>query len=173
MQCSVFIATSLDGFIARANGDIDWLPIPTAMEDYGYGEFIKSVDTMVLGRNTFELALSFGAWPYKTPVTVLTSRPESLPSALPPLVRVSSGSPDDVITELEQRGATHAYVDGGKTIQRFLEAARIDRLIITTIPVLIGAGIPLFGRLTRDVKLKHVRTRSFDDGLVQSEYRIP
>jgi dihydrofolate reductase len=171
LRCSVYIATSLDGFIARKDGDIDWLPKPSHDEDYGYAEFMKTVDVLVVGRNTFELVRSFGGeWPYAQPVVVLTSRPESLPQPLPPRVRARSGAPDEIVAELERNDAKHVYVDGGVTIQRFLRAGRIDRLIVTTIPVLIGSGLPLFGALAGDVRLKHVRTRVFPNGLVQSEY---
>jgi dihydrofolate reductase len=173
MRCTVYIATSLDGYIARTDGGIDWLPIPKPGEDdYGYGEFMKTVDAVVMGRNTFELVLTYDEWPYTKPVVVLTSRPGVLPSPLPPGVRALSGAPDDIIADLERTGAKHLYVDGGVTIQRFLAAGRIGRMIITRIPVLIGSGLPLFGTSTRDVVLRHVQTRSFPNGLVQSEYLV-
>jgi len=171
MECTVYIATSLDGFIARSNGGIDWLPVPGA-EDYGYAEFMDSVDAIVMGRNTFELALTFGDWPYEKPVVVLSSRPSSLAHPLPSGVRMSSGDPEAILAELTSAGARHVYVDGGVTIRRFLEAGRITRVIITTVPVLIGSGVPLFGGTTRDIRLQHVRTRAFANGLVQSEYRV-
>ena len=171
MECTVYIATSLAGFIARRDGGIDWLPAPGA-EDYGYSEFMDSVDAIVMGRNTFELALTFGAWPYKKPVVVLSNRPSSLPGPLPPGVRTSSGAPDAILAELTSAGARHVYVDGGVTIRRFLEVGRISRVIITTVPVLIGSGVPLFGGNPQDIRLQHVHTRAFSNGLVQSEYRI-
>ncbi len=172
MNASVYIATSLDGFIARANGDLDWLPSPQGPEgeDYGYGEFMKTVDVIVMGRGTYEKVLTFGAWPYETPVVVLSSRKVALPANAPASIEAMSGSPADVVARLESRGLEHAYVDGGVTIQRFLEAGVIQRLIITRVPVLIGSGIPLFGPLTRDIPLQHVETRTFPNGLVQSEY---
>lgn len=173
MNCTVYLATSLDGFIARKDGRIDWLPHPQAAgEDYGYANFMSTVDALVMGRNTFEQALTFGAWPYTKPVYVLTSRPESLQGKLPPSVQTLSGSPDSVIATLEQAGARHLYIDGGHTIQRFLRTGRVNRLIITTVPVLIGAGIPLFGELDHDLQLTHVATRTYADGLVQSEYVV-
>ncbi|MFN8574712.1 MAG: dihydrofolate reductase family protein [Gemmatimonadaceae bacterium] len=174
MNCTVYIATSLDGFIARTDGGIDWLPAPASGgEDYGYSEFMNTVDALVMGRHTFELAMTFGTWPYRKPVYVLTSRPESLPSLLPDRVRALSGSPREVVETVRRDGCQHVYVDGGNTIQRFLRAGLVNRMIITTIPVLIGTGIPLFGPLERDIALTHVGTRAYDDGLVQSEYRIP
>jgi dihydrofolate reductase len=174
VKASVYIAVSLDGFIARVNGDLDWLPAPVGShgEDYGYGEFMKTVDVIVMGRGTYEKVLSFGAWPYETPVVVLSSRHLTLPALAPSSIEVLSGSPAEVVARLESRGLEHAYVDGGVTIQRFLGAGLIQRLIITRVPVLIGSGIPLFGPLTRDVPLLHVNSRVYATGLVQSEYQV-
>src|SRR6185312_12284504 len=125
----------------------------------------------VIGRNTFETVLGFDRWPYDKPVYVLSSRPlPRIPAAA--AVEHLSGDPRDVMTQLEARGAGHIYVDGGVTIQRFLEAGLIDRLIVTRVPVLIGTGIPLFGAVSRDVLLTHVATRQFASGLVQSEYAV-
>lgn len=176
MKASVYIATSLDGFIARENGDIDWLPgIDTspAGEDYGYKEFMESVDVLVMGRSTYEKVLTFGGWPYgKKPIVVLSGRPVDIPKKLARTVTWMSGAPTEILANLSERGAKHAYVDGGKTIQRFLDADLIQQLIITRVPVLIGSGIPLFGPLNRDVHLRHVETRQFPNGLVQSKYEI-
>ena len=171
MKASVFIATSLDGFIARENGAIDWLPANP--EPHGYDEFIASVDAIVIGRKTFETVLGFGGWAYgKTPVVVLSSNASELKAPEGANCDFMSGDPRDIVAALEQRGIKHIYVDGGVTIQRFLEAGLIQRLIITRIPVLLGTGIPLFGPLSHDVKLTHVATRSFAESLVQSEYAI-
>lgn len=176
MRASVFIATSLDGFIARPNGDLDWLPGAdgTALEeDHGYNAFIATVDVVVIGRGTFEKVLSFGAWPYAAmPVRVLSSRDVEIPTSLPPCVEAMSGPPAEVVAELSRQGFRHAYVDGGRTIQGFLAAGLIQKLILTRIPILLGQGIPLFGALPRDVPLRHVRTRAMAGGLVQSEYDI-
>jgi dihydrofolate reductase len=169
MKASVFIATSLDGFIARENGALDWLPANP--EPHGYDEFIASVDAIVIGRNTFETVLGFGGWAYgKTPVVVLTTKQLKAPEGAN--CDFMSGDPREIVPALEQRGINHIYVDGGITIQRFLEAGLIQRLIITRIPILLGTGIPLFGRLSHDVNLTHVATKSFNGGLVQSEYTI-
>ena len=174
MNASVFIATSLDGFIARTNGDIDWLGEPQeGGVDHGYQKFIESVDFLVMGRNTYEKVLSFGvAWPYELPVVVLTHRPLDIPAELASSVETMSGSPADIVAQLRERGAQHLYVDGGKIIQKFLDAGLIQRLIITRIPILLGDGIPLFGSLSNDVQLRHIATRSFEGGLVQSEYEV-
>jgi len=178
MKASVYIATSLDGFIARADGGLDWLPgaegESTAGEDYGYREFMDSVDYLVMGRKTFEFVATFaGEWPYGGKrVVVLSSRPLELPKHVAGRVEWMSGSPGEVVSRLAERGAQHLYVDGGKTIQGFLAAGLIQQLIITQVPVLIGEGIPLFGPLPHDIKLRHIETQSFPSGLVQSRYEV-
>ena len=176
IKASVFIATSLDGFIARANGDLDWLigaQGPSTEQDYGYQEFMNTVDTIVLGRKTFELVLTFDTWPYGgKKVVVLSSRPSTVPSHLVDDVEWLSLSPQRLVERLAAQGATHLYVDGGKTIQGFLNAGLIDELTITRVPVLIGTGVPLFGPLNHDVRLTHTATRQFENGFVQSKYRV-
>jgi dihydrofolate reductase len=172
MTASVFIGTSVDSFIARPNGDLDFLP-PGGGEPHGYTEFIASVDAIVIGRKTFETVLAFEAWPYGGKrVVVLSSRPVDFGEVHGGVVEQMGGSPADIVTQLAASGAHHLYIDGGVTIQRFLRAGLIQRLIITRVPVLIGDGVPLFGTLPHDVRLEHVATRHFPSGLVQSEYRI-
>jgi dihydrofolate reductase len=174
MMASVFVGTSIDGFIARQNGDLDWLPAGGG-EPHGYDEFIATVDTIVIGRNTFETVLAFEAWPYGDKrVVVLSSEPVDLSAAAARggVVEQMGGPPAEIVSNLAARGARHLYVDGGITIQRFLRAGLIDRLVITRVPVLIGDGIPLFGSLPQDIRLRHVATRSYPSGLVQSEYEV-
>jgi dihydrofolate reductase len=171
MKASVFIGVSVDGFIARPNGAFDFLPTTTD-EDHGYDAFIASVDALIIGRKTYEVALSFDRWPYEhRPVFVVSSRP---PAEAPAgaIVEHAIGTPADIADALGARGIEHAYVDGGMTIQSFLRAGLIQRLIITRVPVLIGEGIPLFGALPHDIVLTHVTTRAFPSGLVQTEYVI-
>jgi dihydrofolate reductase len=173
MKASVFVGTSLDGFIARADGALDWLP--DAPEPHGYEEFIASVDTLVIGRKTFETVLSFDGWVYGTKrIVVLSSRPLDLSPAIARggVVEQMGGDPVEIVARLEATGARHLYVDGGITVQRFLRANLIDRLVITRIPVLIGDGIPLFGSLPADIRLRHIASRSYPSGLVQSEYEV-
>jgi dihydrofolate reductase len=171
MRASVFVGASVDGFIARANGELDWLP--ENPEDHGYNEFFASVDALVIGRGTFETVLSFGEWPYgKKKVVVLSTRTLDFSSVKGANVVQMSGTPGEIVAKLEREGVGHVYVDGGITIQRFLRAGLIQRLIVTRVPVLIGSGIPLFGVLDGDVRLKHVSTRSFPSGLVQTEYEV-
>ena len=171
MQASVFVGTSLDGFIARVDGGLDFLP-PGGGEPHGYDEFIATVDALVIGRKTFETVLTFDAWPYgPKPVFVLSTRPLAR-APRGAVVERLSGEPAEIVSQLEARGIRHVYVDGGITIQRFLQAGLIQRLIVTRVPVLIGAGIPLFGPLPRDIVLRHVETRQYASGLVRSEYVV-
>ena len=176
IKASVFIATSLDGFIARANGDLDWLTgaeSSTTEQDYGYQEFMDTVDIIVLGRNTFELVLTFDTWPYGgKKVVVLSSKLSAVPLHLVDDVEWLSLPPQRLVGRLAAQGATHLYVDGGKTIQGFLNAGLIDELTITRVPILIGTGGPLFGPLDHDVRLTHIATRQFENGFVQSKYRV-
>jgi dihydrofolate reductase len=172
MTASVFVGTSVDGFIARANGDFDFLP-EGGGEPHGYNEFMASVDAIVIGRKTFDKVLSFEAWPYGDKrVVILSSHPLDLSAAVGGVVEQMAGPPAEIVSQLASRGVHHLYVDGGITIQRFLRAGLIRRLIITRVPVLIGEGIPLFGALPRDIRLRHVATRHYPSGLVQSEYEI-
>jgi len=172
MTASVFVGTSVDGFMARANGDFDFLP-EGGGEPHGYNEFIASVDAIVIGRKTFEKVLSFGAWPYDDKrVVILSSHRLNLSAAAGGVVEQMAGPPAEIVSQLAARGAHHLYIDGGITIQGFLRAGLIQRLIITRVPVLIGEGISLFGSLPRDMRLRHVATQHYSSGLVQSEYEV-
>jgi dihydrofolate reductase len=172
IKVSVYIAESVDGFIARPNGEIDWLTSSENRTDYGYAEFIASVDHIIMGRNTYEKVLTFDAWLYEKKVIVLTSRDLTVPNDLAGKVEALHAAPREVLEELEPRGARHIYLDGGATIQSFLRAGLVDEMTITTIPVLIGEGLPLFGALHADVKLALLRSESFDNGFVQNKYRV-
>jgi len=171
LTASVFIGISVDGFIARKNDDLDFLPEDA--EPHGYDEFIASVDAIVVGRKTFEKVLSFGTWPYgEKRVVVLSSHPLDLSKAVGGVVEQMAGPPAEIVSQLAARGVYNLYVDGGVTIQRFLRAGAIQRLIITRVPVLIGEGVPLFGALPHDIRLRHIATRDYPSGLVQSEYEV-
>ena len=172
MTASVFVGASVDGFIARRNDDLDFLP-EGGGEPHGYDEFMATVDAVVIGRKTFEKVLTLGPWPYGAKrVVVLSSRPVDLSAAAGGVVEQMAGSPAEIVSRLAASGANHLYVDGGVTIQRFLRAGLVQRLIITRVPVLIGDGIPLFGALPHDIRLRHVATRHYPSGLVQSEYFV-
>lgn len=169
---SVFVGTSVDGFIARPKGALDFLPVGGG-EPHGYNEFIATVDALVIGRNTFETVLGFPEWPYgEKRVVVLSSRAINLAAARGGNVEQMTGEPAAIIAKLAASGARHLYVDGGITIQRFLRAGLVQRLIITRVPVLIGEGIPLFGMLPRDLQLRHIKTQHYSSGLVQTEYHV-
>jgi len=172
MKISVFVGASVDGFIARPDGALDFLP-PGGGEPHGYDEFIATVDALVIGRKTYETVLGFEAWPYGTKrVVVLSSRPLDLSVVRDGVVEQMGGAPADIVAKLAATGAQHLYVDGGITVQGFLRAGFVTRLVITRVPVLIGDGIPLFGSLPHDVRLRHVSTRAYPSGLVQSEYEV-
>jgi dihydrofolate reductase len=172
MTVSVFIGTSVDGFIARPNGDLDFLP-PGGGEPHGYTEFMASVDALVIGRKTFETVLAFPEWPYGDKrVVVLSSRTLDFSAVRRGRVEQMAGPPAEIVSKLAAGGVQHVYVDGGITIQRFLRAGLVQRLIITRVPVLIGDGIPLFGSLPRDIRLRHVATQHYASGLVKTEYLV-
>jgi dihydrofolate reductase len=172
MRASVFVGTSVDGFIARRNGDFDFLP-EGGGEPHGYDEFLASVDVLVIGRNTYEKVLTFDSWPYAGKrVVVLSSRAIHLVNVGGAVLEHMSGSPAEITDRLSASGARHAYVDGGITVQRFLRAGLIQRITVTRVPVLIGDGIPLFGSLPDDVQLRHVLTTAYPSGLVKSEYEV-
>lgn len=172
MKISVFCGASVDGFIARLNGELDFLDTENP-ESHGYEEFMASVDTIVIGRNTFETVLGFPEWPYGDKrVVVLSSRPVALETKNGGVVEHLAGEPAEIVARLQETGSQSLYVDGGITVQRFLRAGLVQRLIVTRVPVLIGEGIPLFGSLEKDVRLQHVATRSYASGLVQTEYQV-
>ncbi|EGI77983.1 dihydrofolate reductase family protein [Hylemonella gracilis] len=171
----VFIATSLDGFIARADGDIEWLlqrDDPT--EDHGYASFIADKDMIVMGRGCYEKVLTFDAWPYELPVCVLSRQlaDTPVPERLKGKVRFSGLAPQAVMEELARSGVRRVYLDGGLLLQSFLREGLVADMVITTVPVLLGSGRPLFGGLTSDIDLTLVSSRSFPSGLVQSTYRV-
>ncbi|ROM94597.1 dihydrofolate reductase family protein [Pseudomonas brassicacearum] len=171
----VFIATSLDGFIARPDGDIDWLlQRDDQTEDHGYSAFIADKDVIVMGRGSYEKALTFDTWFYDRPVVVLSEQlaDSAVPEALKGKLRFSNLKPGDVMEEMARQGVRRVYVDGGKLVQSFLREGLVADMVITTVPVLIGSGRPLFGALQQDIDLKLVSSRCFPSGLVQSTYRL-
>jgi dihydrofolate reductase len=173
MKLSAFCGVSLDGFLARPDDTFDFLKAGE-QTPHGYEDFLASVDVVVMGRRTFEVVLGLGHLDLygKKPMVVLGRRPVDLSTVEGGAVEQMSGEPGEIVGQLESRGFKHAYVGGGITIQRFLAAGCIERLVITRVPLLIGAGVPLFGALPHDIILRHVATRSYGGGLVQSEYEI-
>ncbi|MES0489656.1 MAG: dihydrofolate reductase family protein [Leptospirales bacterium] len=198
MKVCVYIATSLDGFIARENGRLDWLPGAEGVEDtmdtkaatdavkpkeavasgeanladgdLGFSTFFESIDVLVMGRNTYDFVRNAGPWPYKGKRVIVLSR--TLDKNQPHNIEVQSGFVEDLFRDLQVSGANRVYVDGGQTIQGFLKQGLIHEITITTIPVLIGQGIPLFGPVLKDIHLNHVETISYSSGFVQSKYEV-
>jgi dihydrofolate reductase len=171
MKTTVYIATSLDGFIARSDGGIDWLtPFESEEVFRTYNSFMKAIDGIVIGRGTFEKVLTFPAWPYRKNVFVLSRSLGRLPGSLQEKATVLALSPRELLVRLQSEGHSRLYVDGGKVIQSFLRDDCIDEMILTRVPVLLGGGIPLFGVLARELAFLHVRTDAFPNGLVQSSY---
>lgn len=176
IQVSAFIATSLDGFIARKNGELDWLPNPgesDTSDECGFADFFSSVDCLVMGRNTLDVVLQFGEWPYEGKrVLVLSQTLSQVPEHLQKKVELTSEALPALIERLKSEGCSRIYVDGGKTIQSFINESLLTDITITTIPVLLGEGIRLFGKTRNDVPLKHLETRVCGEGLVQSAFEV-
>lgn len=171
----VFIATSLDGFIARIDGDIEWLlSRDDPSEDHGYNDFIQDIDGIIMGRGSYEKMLSFESWPHTKPVVVLSKSLESsgLPEKLHGTVRILDLQPKEAMRRMSDEGWKNVYVDGGQIIQSFLRDGLIHDMVITVVPVLIGRGRPLFGDLYEDVSLSLISSKTFPSGLVQCKYQV-
>lgn len=171
----VFIAVSLDGYIARPDGDIGWLlerDDPT--EDHGYADFIADKAMIVMGRGTYEKVVTLATWPYDLPVLVLSKQlaGTQVPEALQGKVRFADLAPVEAMADMARQQVRRVYVDGGQLVQSFLQDRLIADMVITTVPVLIGKGRPLFGPLPQDIDLTLVSSRSFPSGLVQTSYRL-
>jgi dihydrofolate reductase len=162
---------SLDGFIARQDGSIDWL-VPFGSEEAAaaFNEFESRVDAIVMGRGTFETVLKFPDWPYRRPVFVLSSRLKQVAVELQGRATILSMPPRGLLQHLTNEGFSRLYVDGGRVIQSFLREDLVDELIIAHVPVIIGSGIPLFSSLHQDLRFTHVRTIVFTNGVVQTHY---
>lgn len=174
MSNSVFIATSIDGFISAPDGNLDWLnhvPFPEN-EDGGYTDFISRVDAIVTGRVTFETVVVFGqGWHYPVSGIVLSSTLHSVPVEFESHIEFASGTPQEIIELAAERGFNNLYIDGGKTIQNFLAADLIDELIITEIPVLLGGGVRLFGEIDQQLGFELIRTEVILNQVIQRHYR--
>ncbi len=173
-QNSVFIATSLDGFISDRNGGIDWLQTVPNPEnnDIGYSQFMERIDALVMGRITYETVLNFGIeWPYTKPVFVLSQTLKDIPKELKGKVFIVKGPLKNVLNEIHEKGFYKLYIDGGSTIRSFLQEDLIDELILTTIPVLLGGGLPLFTELPHELKFELVECKVYLNQIVQSHYK--
>ena len=157
----LYIAISLDGFIARKGGSVDWLsPYENGPEGYGYNEFYKKIRTVIMGNTTYKQILSFGGFPYKSKDKLKDEN-----------VTFVSNSAKDFISQLNLREDENVWLVGGASIvDEFLKCDLIDEFIITTIPILLGEGIPLFKGKLNEKRLKLIDVKSFNSGLVQLHY---
>lgn len=174
MKNIVFIAKSLDGYIAGKNGELEWLhAIPNPENnDMGYNQLMEDIDAIVMGRTTFETVLGFGIeWPYQKPVFVLSRSIKVVPEKLKDKVFLLAGSPKEILQEIHAKGYFRLYIDGGRTVQEFLKADLIDELRITTIPILLGGGFPLFGELPVAMEFEHIQSEVFLNQIVQDHYK--
>lgn len=170
----VFIATSIDGFIADKNGKIEWLhSIPNPEQiDMGYSAFISEIDAIVMGRNSYETVLGFDIdWPYSVPVFVASSKLKEVPEKLKDSVFLIKGTTIEIITEINRLGYNRLYVDGGRTISQFLQDDLIDEMIITVIPILLGNGTPLFIEIDKSLEFKCVESKTFLGCVAQNHYK--
>ncbi|MFQ3231188.1 dihydrofolate reductase family protein [Reinekea sp.] len=175
MENSIFAVVSLDGFITRLDGQLDWRVRAGNGSDndtFGRTEFLKSVSTVVMGRRTFLKCLAETQWPYPHQrVVVLTKTLKEAPKHLAEQVQLFDGSVEDLAIELDADGESRVFLDGGKAAQQFLQAGLVDDITIMTAPVLLGEGMPLFaGPLKKDMYLSHVETQAYDNGFVQTTY---
>jgi dihydrofolate reductase len=171
MKTTVYVGTSLDGFIARKNGDIEWLTQFANTENFAdYSEFMSRIDAVVIGRGTFEKVLTFPEWHYEKKVFVLSKTIAEIPKPAKGKVTILAMPPREILSFLECEGFSNIYVDGGQVIQSFLKEDLVDELIVATVPILLGNGIRLFGALENDIPFKHIQTVVAANGLVRSYY---
>jgi len=170
---SIYIATSLDGYIADRNGGIEWLdsiPIPDN-EDMGYVEFTNRIDALVMGRTTFETVLGFDVdWPYKKPVFVLSNSLNEIPESHKEQAYLIKGTLTEILEQIHKMGYFRLYVDGGITIQSFLKEDLIDEMVITNFPLMLGGGSRLFSELPKELAFELVGSRVYSNQLVQRSY---
>lgn len=173
-KLSVFIATSIDGYIAKKDDGLDWLetfssPLESPNEDYGFKEFLNQVDALVMGSNTYKIAASANNWPYEGKRVIVLS---STLSSVCDKAEIYSGNLHQLTKKLYSEGIKHIYVDGGKTISQFLNENLVDEIILSIIPVILGTGIPLFNKIQHETWCRLVSTKAYSNGLVQLRYEI-
>ena len=170
----VYIGTSLDGYISASDGSMEWMNVVPNPEgsDLGFSDFMDRVDAVVMGRNTFETVVGFGfGWHYPKPGIILSSTLDAAPEGFEKQVRFANGSPPEIVEEARRLGFKNLYIDGGITIQRFLDHDLIDELIITDLPILLGGGDRLFGKLEANLEFELVGTEVLLEQLVKKHYR--
>ncbi len=171
----VFMAMSLDGFVARKDNDLSWLmKYDTKGEDQGYDGFVEKIEVMIMGSGTFKKVLGFEAWPYKKPVMVMSHSMtnDDIPENLRPTVQVTSAAPNVLMEELFAKGLKRVYVDGGLVVQSFLRAGLVEEITLTIIPLLIGDGKRLFGEINEDIDLELLDSKKLNCGFVQNHYKV-
>lgn len=177
MKVSVFVATSIDGFIARKDGSLDWLDNASQQvqknEDCGFNAFLSSVDAVIMGRKTFEFVRDSGQWPYRDKrLIVLSGGSTSIPESRKNDVTISHEAPKELLKRLSKDGVQHVYVDGGKTINGFLKEQLIDEIVVTIMPISIGQGIALFDHGNGDIELTLRSSKTYAGGIVQLQYSV-
>jgi len=171
---SVFIATSLDGYIADKNGRIDWLySIPNPEnDDMGYAEFNNKIDALVMGRTTFETVIGFDVdWPYDKPVFVLSNKLKEIPESHKDKAFLVKGTLKEILEQIRGKGFNRLYIDGGTTIRNFLKEDLIDEMVLTTIPILLGGGSSLFSELPNEMKFELIKTKTYLNKVTQNHYK--
>jgi len=169
-KISAYMATSIDGYIAQKDGGLDWLErTPTPNEDFGFKEFMDSVDVLIMGRNTYDVVTEFDEWPYQgTRVIVLSQSLKQTKDE----AELFSGEIQSLVSKLHSEGVKHIYIDGGVTICNFLEVGMVDQLTITVIPIILGNGIRLFNPMDKEHNCSLISAQSYPSGLVQLRYKI-
>lgn len=171
----VFMASSLDGFVARQDNSLDWLMKYGVDEnDHSFEEFTKNIDVLVMGSGTFKTVLGFEQWPYKMPVYVLSSRltQDDIPQSLQKQVTIKALNPKELMKFLYEKGLKKAYIDGGKLVQSFINDGLIKEITLTQIPILIGKGKRLFGELDKDIDLELINSKPMKFGFIQNHYKV-
>jgi len=169
-KVTAYIATSVDGYIARSDGSLDWLEkLPGTPAEYGFTDHYANIDAIILGRNTYETIINFPQWPYSDKRVIVLSNTKTGPVNF---AKIYSGDLNKLLSNLFSDGIKHIWVDGGKTITSFLEQQLVDRLVISIIPVILGSGIPLFGKIKQEINSKLIASQSYNSGLVQNTYEI-
>ena len=169
-KVSIYIASSIDGYIARKDGNLDWLHYGhTGDEDYGFKKFTSTIDAVVMGRNTYEVVTGFDEWAYKDKRVIVLSN--TLPKVRKE-AELFSGQLTELLGKLHAENIKHIWIDGGITVSRFLEARLVDDITISIIAMVLGSGIPLFSTMNREHKCRLISTQSYPSGLVQLKYEV-
>ncbi|MCL1123848.1 dihydrofolate reductase family protein [Shewanella surugensis] len=184
MKCSVYIATSVDGYIAKMDDSVDWLHAVGDLkadmgddQDMGFNRFIRSVDCMIMGRKCMEVISNMNIppeqWPYgNIRIVVLSHSIQTPPDNLHGKVEMYAGDIQQLVKQLTSEGIKHAYIDGGTTITAFLNLKLIDEMIITKAPILLGEGIPLFGKINHMIQLEKASACAFPNDFIQIKYKV-